>query len=348
MVILVTGGAGYIGSHVMVELLQTGHEVICMDSLVNSVHTAVDRVQGITGKEVVFYPWDVCDRHRLEQVFGAHLIDAVIHCAGHKAVGESVAKPLKYYANNVGMTFTLCEVMAAHGCRDLVFSSSATVYGNPARVPIAEDAPAAPTNPYGRTKLMIEQILQDLHRADPRWNLVLLRYFNPVGAHESGMIGEDPHGVPNNLFPFVAQVAVGRRKKLQVFGNDYPTRDGTGVRDYVHVQDLAHGHVCAVERGLDVAEQHGQVLTVNLGTGCGYSVLEVVKAFEQASTRTVPYEIVERRPGDIAQCYANPDLARELLGWEARHGLERMCRDAWRWQRRNPDGYVTPAEPRSG
>ncbi|MDY0292099.1 MAG: UDP-glucose 4-epimerase GalE, partial [Desulfuromonadaceae bacterium] len=258
---------------------------------------------------------------------------------GYKAVGESVALPLKYYANNIDSTLVLCEVMAAHGCRNLVFSSSATVYGDPESVPLRENAPVGPTNPYGRTKLMLEQILADVHISEAGWNIVLLRYFNPVGAHPSGLIGEDPRGIPNNLLPFVTQVAVGKRQCLSVFGDNYPTKDGTGVRDYVHVVDLARGHVCALERGVKVAAQQNQVLKVNLGTGCGYSVLEVVRAFEAVSGKKVPYQVVARRPGDIATCYADPSLARTLLGWEARFDLEQMCRDAWAWQSANPDGY---------
>ncbi|MCA1797292.1 MAG: UDP-glucose 4-epimerase GalE [Geobacteraceae bacterium] len=339
MQVLVTGGAGYIGTHTMVELLEGGHEVICVDNLANSSPQAVERVEKISGKTVQFYPHDVRDKAKLEEIFAIHSIDAVIHFAGHKAVGESVALPLKYYANNIDSTLVLCEVMAAHGCRNLVFSSSATVYGDPEIVPISETAPVGPTNPYGRTKLMIEEILTDVHTSDPEWNIVLLRYFNPVGAHPSGLIGEDPRGIPNNLLPFVSQVAVGKRECLSVFGNDYPTKDGTGVRDYVHVVDLARGHVCALERGVDAAAQRQEVLKVNLGTGCGYSVLEVVRAFEEASGKAVPYQVVERRPGDIATCYADPSVANILLGWKARFNLEQMCRDAWGWQSANPDGY---------
>ncbi|MGM0416271.1 MAG: UDP-glucose 4-epimerase GalE [Thermodesulfobacteriota bacterium] len=340
MQVLVTGGAGYIGTHTMVELLESGHEVICVDNLANSSPQAVARVEQISGKSVHFYPHDVRDSAKLEEVFATHKIDAVIHFAGHKAVGESVAQPLKYYANNIDSTLVLCEVMATHGCRNLVFSSSATVYGDPESVPLSESAPVAPTNPYGRTKLMIEEILTDVHTSDPRWNIVLLRYFNPVGAHPSGLIGEDPRGIPNNLLPFVAQVAVGKRECLSVFGADYPTPDGTGVRDYVHVVDLARGHMCALEHGVDAAAQRQEVLKVNLGTGRGYSVLEVVRAFEQASGEKVPYQVVARRPGDIATCYADPALAHTLLEWEARFDLEQMCRDAWGWQSANPEGYI--------
>jgi UDP-glucose 4-epimerase len=323
----------------MLELLRCGHEVICVDNLDNSSPEAVARVEQISGKKVDFYPHDVRDRAKLEEIFATRSIDAVIHFAGHKAVGESVAHPLKYYANNIDSTLVLCEVMAAYKCHNLVFSSSATVYGDPQSVPINEHAPVGPTNPYGRTKLMIEEILADLHVSEPQWNIVLLRYFNPVGAHPSGLIGEDPRGIPNNLLPFVSQVAVGRRECLSVFGDDYSTPDGTGVRDYVHVVDLARGHVCALERGMDAAAQGKEVLKVNLGTGRGYSVLEVVRAFEKASGKTIPYKITARRPGDIATCYADPSLARTLLGWEAHLDLEQMCRDAWGWQCANPDGY---------
>lgn len=339
MQVLVTGGAGYIGTHTMVELLEQGHEVICVDNLANSSAQAVKRVEEICGTEVDFYSYDVRDKSRLKQVFEAHKVDAVIHFAGHKAVGESVEQPLKYYSNNIDSTLVLCEVMAEYACTNLVFSSSATVYGDPETVPIAESAPVGPTNPYGRTKLMIEQILTDVHVSAPEWNIVLLRYFNPVGAHPSALIGEDPRGIPNNLLPFVAQVAVGKRECLSVFGDDYPTPDGTGVRDYVHVVDLARGHVCALDRGLREAAERNTVLTFNLGTGRGYSVLEVVRAFEVASNREVPYRTVARRVGDIATCYADPSQARELLGWEARYDLEQMCRDAWNWQKSNPGGY---------
>ncbi|MFA6686007.1 MAG: UDP-glucose 4-epimerase GalE [Desulfuromonas sp.] len=339
MQVLVTGGAGYIGTHTMVELLESGHEVICVDNLTNSSPQALERVEQISGKKVQFYPYDVRNRVKLEEIFATHSVEAVIHFAGYKAVGESVALPLKYYANNIDSTLVLCEVMAAHGCRNLVFSSSATVYGDPESVPLRENAPVGPTNPYGRTKLMLEQILADVHISEAGWNIVLLRYFNPVGAHPSGLIGEDPRGIPNNLLPFVTQVAVGKRQCLSVFGDNYPTKDGTGVRDYVHVVDLARGHVCALERGVKVAAQQNQVLKVNLGTGCGYSVLEVVRAFEAVSGKKVPYQVVARRPGDIATCYADPSLARTLLGWEARFDLEQMCRDAWAWQSANPDGY---------
>ncbi len=337
MNILVTGGAGYIGSHTCVELLKSGYDVICVDNLCNSNIEALRRVEQISGKDITFYQHDVRDGAALEKIFNRHPIEAVIHFAGLKAVGESVAQPLRYYATNIDSTLVLCDVMARCGCRKLVFSSSATVYGDPERVPIDEDFPVSATNPYGRTKLMIEEILRDLHRADPTWKIALLRYFNPVGAHSSGLIGEDPRGVPNNLLPFIAQVAVGRREYLQVFGDDYPTPDGTGVRDYIHVVDLARGHVSALE----VLHQQLQVLTVNLGTGRGYSVLEMVAAFEQISGRKIPYRIVARRPGDIATCYADTSKAERLLNWRAQYDLTRMCADAWNWQKNNPHGYGT-------
>ncbi|MDB5887780.1 MAG: galE [Rhodocyclales bacterium] len=334
--ILVTGGAGYIGSHTCVELLNAGYDVVVVDNLCNSKAESLRRVEEITGRKLrAFHQIDVGDRDALTQVFQAHQIDAVIHFAGLKAVGESVAQPLRYYANNIAGTVALAEVMSAAGVKSLVFSSSATVYGDPASVPIREDFPTGPTNPYGRTKWMLEFILRDLAVADPQWRIGLLRYFNPVGAHPSGRIGEDPNGIPNNLMPFVSQVAVGKREKLSVFGGDYATVDGTGVRDYIHVVDLALGHVRAVQR---LTERSG-VLTVNLGTGRGYSVLEVVKAFETASGRAVPYQIVDRRAGDVAQCYAETVLAAQELGWQAARGIEEMCADTWRWQSANPNGF---------
>lgn len=336
MRILVTGGAGYIGSHTCVELLDAGYEIVVVDNLSNSSEESLRRVETITGHHVPFVCADICDSQALHELFRNNNFDAVIHFAGLKAVGESVAQPLKYYENNVSGTLNLCQVMAEFGCKTLVFSSSATVYGDPASVPIREDFPLQATNPYGRTKLMIEEILGDLAVADPQWKVALLRYFNPVGAHASGLIGEDPQGIPNNLLPYIAQVAVGQREKLQVFGDDYMTVDGTGVRDYIHVVDLAKGHVNA----LQVLQKKSQSLTVNLGTGQGYSVLQMVHAFEQASGKTVPYEIVGRRPGDIAVCYADPTFARELLGWQASRQLEQMCADAWRWQSMNPKGYA--------
>lgn len=334
--ILVTGGAGYIGSHTCVELLAAGYDVVVVDNLCNSHRVALERVQEIAGRPLVFHQVDVRNPDALQRVFAAHAVDAVIHFAGLKAVGESVAQPLRYYDNNVNGTLVLCATMAACGVKNLVFSSSATVYGDPATVPIREDFPTGATNPYGRSKLMVEEVLRDLHRADPAWSIGLLRYFNPVGAHKSGLIGEDPNGIPNNLMPYISQVAVGKLDRLSVFGNDYATPDGTGVRDYIHVTDLAAGHVKALQR---LARAAGELLTVNLGTGRGYSVLEAVRAFEQASGRPVPYQVVARRPGDVGACYADPSLAEKVLGWRAIRGLDEMCRDAWRWQSQNPDGY---------
>jgi UDP-glucose 4-epimerase len=335
MRVLVTGGAGYIGSHTCVELLQAGYDVLVVDNLRNSKQESLRRVAEIAGRATEFVRVDLRDERALAEVFRRHEFDAVIHFAGLKAVGESTEIPLEYYDNNVYGTIVLCRVMAAAGVKNIVFSSSATVYGDPASVPIRERFPTSATNPYGRSKLFIEQILSDLHVADAAWNVVLLRYFNPVGAHSSGRIGEDPNGVPNNLMPFVSQVAVGKLARLRVFGNDYDTPDGTGVRDYIHVVDLAKGHLKALEK---LAERPG-VVTYNLGTGRGYSVLEMVRAFEEVSGRPVPYDIVERRTGDIATCYADPALAREELGWTAELGLEDMVRDAWRWQSENPEGY---------
>lgn len=336
MHILVTGGAGYIGSHTVVELLQQGHTVTIADNLCNSKEEAVRRMQAIAGRPVVFHQVDLLDRAALEGVFAQTSFDAVIHFAALKAVGESVRKPLEYYHNNLTGTLVLLETMRAHGCRRFVFSSSATVYGVPKSVPLREDAPLAATNPYGRTKLIIEDLLRDLAAAEAGWGIALLRYFNPVGAHASGRIGEDPNGIPNNLMPFVAQVAVGKLAKLRVFGADYPTRDGTGVRDYIHVVDLAQGHLAA----LDYLMQKTELITVNLGTGCGYSVLEMIRAFEKASGRQIPYEVVARRSGDVAECYADPELAQRLLGWRATRGVEQMCADQWHWQSLNPRGYA--------
>jgi len=333
--VLVTGGAGYIGSHTVLELLQAGWEVTVLDNLCNASAESLRRVARITGREAPLVRADIRDAAALAALLGSRRFDAVIHFAGLKAVGESVAQPLDYYDNNVAGTVTLLRAMAAGGVRRIVFSSSATVYGDPERVPIAEDARTGPTNPYGRTKLMIESILGDLALADPQWSIGVLRYFNPAGAHESGLIGEDPRGTPNNLMPFVSQVAVGRLPQLSVFGGDWPTPDGTGVRDYIHVVDLARGHLAALERLF----AHPGPFTVNLGTGSGYSVLELVQAFERASGRKVPYRIVDRRPGDIAACYADPSAAASLLGWRAALGIERMCADAWRWQQSNPQGY---------
>lgn len=326
--ILVTGGAGYIGSHTCVELLAAGYEPVIVDNLSNSKTTVVDRIARIAGRRPVFHQADVRDRAALRAVFAAQRIDAVIHFAGLKAVGESVAQPLRYYDNNVAGSVALCEVMAEFGVKTLVFSSSATVYGDPHAVPIREEFPLSATNPYGRSKLMVEEVLRDLSRAEEDWTIALLRYFNPVGAHASGLIGEDPNGIPNNLMPFIAQVAVGQRPELSVFGNDYATPDGTGVRDYIHVVDLALGHLAA----LNALGRRRGTLTVNLGTGTGYSVLDVVRAFEQASGRQVPYRVVARRPGDVAQCYADPSLAQAMLGWRAQRDIEEMCRDVWRWQ----------------
>ena len=336
MSILVTGGAGYIGSHTCLELLKAGYEVVVADNLCNSSEEAVRRVEKIAGKPVKFYQTDILDREALNKIFDTEEIDSVIHFAGLKAVGESVAKPLEYYHNNITGTLILCDVMRNHGVKNIVFSSSATVYGDPAFVPITEDCPKGQiTNPYGQTKSMLEQILTDFHVADPEWNVVLLRYFNPIGAHESGLIGEDPKGIPNNLVPYIAQVAVGKLQCLGVFGNDYPTHDGTGVRDYIHVVDLAVGHVKALKK----IEEKAGVCIYNLGTGKGYSVLDVVKAYEKACGKEIKYEIKPRRPGDIATCYADASKAREELGWEAERGIEEMCADSWRWQSANPDGY---------
>ena len=335
MKILVTGGAGYIGSHTCLELLKAGYEVVVVDNLVNSKKESLRRVEKLTGKSISFYQIDLLDKQKLDEVFKQHPIDAVIHFAGLKAVGESVSMPLEYYNNNITGTLVLCRVMAANNVKNIVFSSSATVYGDPATVPITEDFPLSATNPYGNSKLFIEHILKDLHTSDNSWNVALLRYFNPVGAHRSGRIGEDPHDIPNNLMPYVAQVAVGKLKELSVFGNDYPTPDGTGVRDYIHVVDLALGHIKAIEK---LTSKPGVVI-YNLGTGTGYSVLDMVKSFEKASRRKVAYKIVPRRPGDIAICYADPLKAKKELNWQATRGLEEMCEDAWRWQSENPNGF---------
>ncbi len=336
MRILVTGGAGYIGSHTCVELLQAGYEVVIVDNLYNASEKAVRRIEEITGKRVTFYRDDVCDRAAMERIFDGEQIDAVIHFAGYKAVGESVAKPLEYYRNNLEGTLTLCDVMRQHGVKNIIFSSSATVYGDPAEIPITEACPKGTcTNPYGWTKWMLEQVLTDIQKADSEWSVILLRYFNPIGAHQSGKIGEDPKGIPNNLLPYVAQVAIGRLKCVGVFGNDYDTPDGTGVRDYIHVVDLARGHVKALEK---FREAPG-VRIYNLGTGRGYSVLDVIHAFEKACGHELPYEIKPRRAGDIATCYCDPRKAREELGWEAEYGIDEMCADSWRWQTMNPEGY---------
>ncbi|MCB1836085.1 MAG: UDP-glucose 4-epimerase GalE [Alcanivoracaceae bacterium] len=332
--ILVTGGAGYIGSHMVLVLLEAGYQVVVLDNLSNSKRVALQRVEQITGKQATFVLGDIRDRDTLDSLFARYSFAAVMHFAGLKSVGESVQQPLSYYDCNVVGTLRLLEAMQDAGVRQLVFSSSATVYGDPASVPIREDFPLSATNPYGASKLHIEHMLTDLQRADPRWAIALLRYFNPAGAHESGLIGEDPNGIPNNLMPFIAQVAVGKREQLSVFGGDYPTPDGTGVRDYIHVMDLVEGHLAAL-RALD----QGGLQVCNLGTGQGYSVLQMVDAFSLASGRPVPYQVVARRPGDVAQCYADPGHARVTLGWQARRGLAQMCEDHWRWQVNNPDGY---------
>ncbi|MFC7049247.1 UDP-glucose 4-epimerase GalE [Emcibacter nanhaiensis] len=337
MKILVTGGTGYIGSHTVLELLLAGHEVTVIDNLCNSSPESLRRVQNITGRnDVTFHELDIRDRDGLDKLFADHDFDAVIHFAGLKAVGESVAKPLEYYENNVGGTVTLCQAMQQAEVKTLVFSSSATVYGEPRSVPIREDFPTGgTTNPYGTSKLMIEQILEDFHRADDAWNIARLRYFNPVGAHESGRIGEDPNDIPNNLMPYITQVAVGKLRELSIFGNDYPTKDGTGVRDFIHVVDLAKGHLAALDR---LARKPGLV-TYNLGTGTGYSVLDMVQAFERVNGVKIPHKFTARREGDIAECYADPTLAKQEMGWQAEKTLDDMVRDAWTWQSQNPDGY---------
>ena len=336
MAILVTGGAGYIGSHTCVELLNAGYDVVVVDNLYNSSEKALQRVEQITGKKVKFYEVDLLDQPALKDVFDKETIESVIHFAGLKAVGESVHKPLEYYHNNITGNLILCDEMRKHGVKDIVFSSSATVYGDPAEIPITEHCPKGEiTNPYGRTKGMLEQILTDLHTADDEWNVVLLRYFNPIGAHESGLIGEDPKGIPNNLVPYIAQVAVGKLEYLNVFGNDYDTPDGTGVRDYIHVVDLAKGHVKAVKK---LTDKEG-VSIYNLGTGVGYSVLDVLHAYEKACGKTLKYEIKPRRDGDVAVCYSDSAKAKKELGWVAEKGIEEMCADSWKWQSMNPDGY---------
>ena len=336
MAILVAGGAGYIGSHTCVELLNAGYEVVVVDNLANSSEKALKRVEEITGKSVKFYKVDLLDKAALDDVFDKESIDSVINFAGLKAVGESVHKPLEYYHNNITGTLNLCFSMREHGVKNIIFSSSATVYGDPAFVPITEDCPKGnPTNPYGQTKSMLEQVLTDLHTADSEWNIVLLRYFNPIGAHKSGLIGEDPKGIPNNLVPYIAQVAIGKLEALGVFGDDYPTHDGTGVRDYIHVVDLAVGHVKALKR----FESNTGVSIYNLGTGHGYSVLDVLHAYEKACGKTLPYKIKPRRPGDIATCYCDATKAKEELGWSAEYGIAEMCADSWRWQSMNPNGY---------
>lgn len=333
--VLVTGAAGYIGSHTCVELLASGYAIVALDNLCNSSRESLRRVEEIAGQSIIFHEADIRDRSALDRVLAQHSIDAAIHFAGLKAVGESVQQPLSYFENNVAGTVTLLQALGAVGAKKFLFSSSATVYGDPESVPIRENARLSTTNPYGRSKLMVEQILEDLSSSDPDWAIGALRYFNPAGAHPSGRIGEDPRGVPNNLMPYIAQVAVGRRERLSVFGNDYPTADGTGVRDYIHVVDLARGHVAA----LDELFRSGHGFTVNLGTGQGYSVLQMVEAFERASGKPVPYQVVGRRPGDIAVCYADPAKAEARLGWRASKGLQEMCADHWRWQSTNPNGF---------
>ncbi len=340
--VLVTGGAGFIGSHTVVQLLEGGYQVVIVDDLSNSSAVAVDRVKTIVGdeaaKNLTFYEANVLDRDAMNKIFDTHQIDRVIHFAGFKAVGESVSKPVEYYHNNIENTLVLIDVMRNHGCKSIIFSSSSTVYGDPDNPPVTEEDPKKPaTNPYGWTKWMIEQILMDVHTADPEWDVVLLRYFNPIGAHPSGLIGEDPKGIPNNLVPYVAQVAVGKLEAVQVFGNDYPTPDGTGVRDYIHVVDLARGHVCAIKK----LQTNCGLFICNLGTGHGYSVLDVIHAFEKACGKKLPYVIDPRRPGDIAECYADPTKAKNELGWVAEYGIEEMCADSWNWQKNNPDGYHT-------
>ena len=336
MRILVTGGAGFIGSHTCVELLEAGYDVTVIDNLYNSSEKAIDRVKQITGKDLDFVEGDINDKACLDQIFSSQKIEAVIHFAGLKAVGESVSKPVEYYSNNITGTLTLIKSMREHRCKNIIFSSSATVYGDPAFVPITEECPKGTcTNPYGWTKWMLEQILTDVHTSDPEWNVILLRYFNPIGAHPSGMIGEDPKGIPNNLVPYIAQVAIGKLEQLNVFGNDYDTPDGTGVRDYIHVVDLARGHVNAIRKFAD-----GEGVSVyNLGTGNGYSVLQVVDAFGKACGHEIPYVIRPRRAGDISTCYCDPSKAKKELGWTAQFGIEEMCRDSWNWQSKNPNGY---------
>ena len=336
MRILVTGGTGYIGSHTLVELYAAGHETVVVDNLSNSNPVALERVEALVGKKIPFYQLDIRDRESLNQMMEQNHFDACIHFAGLKAVGESVEKPWEYYENNIGGTLTLLDVMRRHGCKNIIFSSSATVYGDPAMIPITETCPKGNcTNPYGKTKSMLEEIMMDMQKADKEWNVVLLRYFNPIGAHPSGTIGENPNGIPNNLMPYITQVAVGKRPELGVFGNDYDTPDGTGVRDYIHVVDLAKGHVAA----LQAIERKCGCAIYNLGTGQGYSVLQLVKTFEKVNNIKIPYSIKPRRAGDIATCYSNPAKAEKELGWKAERGLEDMCRDSWNWQRNNPEGY---------
>lgn len=336
MNILLTGGAGYIASHTIIELYQKGHSVVAVDNFINSCSESLKRVSEIIGKDIPFYEADVRDSETMNKIFDENKIEAVIHFAGLKAVGESIQMPLEYYENNMNATFVLLNVMRKHGCKNIIFSSSATVYGNPAQIPITEECPKGHcTNPYGQTKSMLEEVLMDLYRSDNSWNVVLLRYFNPIGAHKSGKIGENPKGIPNNLMPYITQTAVGLRKELGVFGNDYPTHDGTGVRDFIHVVDLAGAHVAA----LGAIEKNCGLAVYNIGTGHGYSVLDVVKAFEKVNNIKVPYVIKPRRPGDIATCYCDPSKANKELGWKAQYGIEEMCRDSWNWQKNNPNGY---------
>ena len=335
MSILITGGAGYIGSHTAVELLEKGYEIVIVDNLINSNEESLNRVKKITGRDFKFYKADLCDKEAVRKIFKENNIDSVIHFAALKAVGESVSIPLRYYNNNLMSTLNLCEVMNEFNVKKLVFSSSATVYGNPSTVPITEDFPLSATNPYGRTKLMIEDILRDLYISDNNWNIILLRYFNPIGAHKSGLIGEDPKGIPNNLVPYIAQVACGKLAYLNIFGNDYPTKDGTGVRDYIHVVDLADGHIKALEK----LNSNPGIQAYNLGTGNGYTVLEVVKAYSKACGKKIPYKIVDKRPGDVASCYADTLKANKELGFTAKRTIEDMCADSWNWQLNNPNGY---------
>ena len=336
MAILVTGGAGYIGSHTCVELLNEGYEVVVLDNLSNSSEKSLERVEELTGKKVTFYKGDILDREILNHIFETEKIESCIHFAGLKAVGESVAKPWEYYNNNITGTLTLVDVMRQHNCKNIIFSSSATIYGDPAQIPITEECPKGQcTNPYGWTKSMLEQMLIDIQKADNEWNVIILRYFNPIGAHKSGRIGENPNGIPNNLMPYVTQVAVGKLESLGVFGNDYDTPDGTGVRDYIHVVDLARGHVAALKK----IDENAELCIYNLGTGHGYSVLDIVKNFEAANNIKIPYVIKNRRPGDIATCYCDPEKAKKEMGWVAEYGIKEMCEDAWRWQSNNPNGY---------
>lgn len=335
MKILVTGGAGFIGSHAAVELLENGYDIVIVDNLSNSQIKSIQRVKELTGKDFPFYEVDLLDAEALDTIFANNEIDAVMHFAGLKAVGESVEMPLAYYHNNITGTLILCEAMKKHGVKNIVFSSSATVYGNPDRVPIDESFPLSATNPYGRTKLMIEEILRDLHVSDSAWRIAILRYFNPIGAHASGRIGENPTGIPNNLMPYITQVAIGKREQLQVFGNDYDTHDGTGVRDYIHVVDLVKGHL----KALQYLDENEGIETFNLGTGTGYSVLDLVESFGEVTSTDIPYQIVERRPGDIGVCYANPEKAKTILGWHAEKDLKEMCKDSWKWQSQNPNGF---------